>query len=241
MTEPDRTLARRLARESLERGDAIGWFENLYSAAAGNASLVPWADLKPNPNLLAWLDTQAATGRPRALVIGCGLGDDAEALAERGYRVTAFDVSATAIEWCRRRFPQSQVGYAVADALALPNAWHRSFDLIVEIYTLQVLPPELRPTAIEQIAACLAPGGTLLVIARARDVADDRGTMPWPLTRAELDGFASHGCAKPASPTFLTPAKPRRSAASEPNTCATNFATSPQFSFPPAAVDILQT
>jgi SAM-dependent methyltransferase len=194
MAEPDRTLARRLARESLERGDAIGWFENLYSAADGNAGVVPWADLKPNPNLLAWLDTRApATGQPRALVVGCGLGDDAEALAERGYRVTAFDVSVTAIDWCRRRYPQSQVEYGVADVLTLPEAWHQGFDLIVEIYTLQVLPPELRPTAIEQLAACLAPGGTLLVIARAREQADDRGTMPWPLLRAELDHFTAHG------------------------------------------------
>jgi SAM-dependent methyltransferase len=203
MTEPDRTLARRLARESLERGDAVGWFENLYSAAAGNASVVPWADLKPNPNLLDWLDTQAAAiGHPRALIVGCGLGDDAEALAERGYRVTAFDVSSTAIDWCRRRFQRSPVDYAVADALALPEAWHHSFDLIVEIYTLQVLPPELRPTAIEQLAACLAPGGTLLVIARARDEADDRGTMPWPLTPGELDRFTAHGLRETAFADF---------------------------------------
>lgn len=203
MSEPDRTLARRLARESLERGDAIGWFENLYSAAGGNAGVVPWADLRPNPNLLAWLDTQAAvTSNPRVLVVGCGLGDDAEALAERGYRVTAFDVSATAIDWCRRRFSQSQVEYAVADVLALPEAWHRGFDLIVEIYTLQVLPPELRPTAIEQLAACLAPGGTLLVIARARDEADDRGTMPWPLLRAELDRFTACGLQEAAFVDF---------------------------------------
>jgi hypothetical protein len=32
-----------------------------------------------------------------------------------------------------------------------------------------------------------------LVIARARDEADDRGTMPWPLLRAELDQFTAHG------------------------------------------------
>ncbi|MEX2111989.1 MAG: class I SAM-dependent methyltransferase [Pirellulales bacterium] len=203
MTEPDRTLARRLARESLERGDATGWFDALYSAAQGDPSVVPWADQTANPNLLDWLAQRPHEDGRRALVVGCGLGDDAEALSERGYRVTAFDVSPTAIGWCRRRFPQSNVNYEVADALSLPAAWRRSFDLIVEIYTLQTLPPELRATAISQLASCLAPGGTLLVVARARDVADEQGTMPWPLTRAELDQFVTHGLQSASFADFL--------------------------------------
>ncbi len=50
-----------------------------------------------------------------------------------------------------------------------------------------------RPTAIAEIARCVAPGGTLLVIARARDADDDRGTMPWPLTKEELGQFHASG------------------------------------------------
>lgn len=60
-----------------------------------------------------------------------------------------------------------------------------------EAYTLQVLPPELRPPAIRSIADCLAPGGTLLVIARARESADEPGTMPWPLLKNDLTGFSA--------------------------------------------------
>ena len=33
------------------------------------------------------------------------VGDDAEYLASRMARVTAFDVSPTSIDWCRKRFP----------------------------------------------------------------------------------------------------------------------------------------
>ncbi|MDZ7952448.1 hypothetical protein [Nostoc sp. DedQUE09] len=33
----------------------------------------------------------------KALVIGCGLGDDAEALAHLGFEVTTFDISPTAM------------------------------------------------------------------------------------------------------------------------------------------------
>ena len=60
-----------------------------------------------------------ATGK-KALTIGCGLGDDAEQLAEWGFSTTAFDVSETAIRACRRRFPDSRVQYVAADLLQPP-------------------------------------------------------------------------------------------------------------------------
>jgi SAM-dependent methyltransferase len=194
MTQPDRTTARRLAQESLAKGDATGWFDALYTHAQGDEAQIPWADMRPNASLTAWLARRAATTeKQRALVIGCGLGDDAEALAALGCRVTAFDVSASAIDWCRKRFPRTRVDYSVADVLNLPTAWHSTFDLVVEIYTLQVLPPELRQMAMAQMAQCVAPGGTLLLIARGREPTEERGTMPWPLDRDELAYFSQCG------------------------------------------------
>ena len=52
---------------------------------------MPWADLAPNPRLVRAL-AGAADGR-RAIVIGCGLGDDAEHVASLGLTTMAFDVS----------------------------------------------------------------------------------------------------------------------------------------------------
>ncbi len=194
MSQPDRSTARRLAAESLALGDATGWFEQLYGQAQGDASRIPWADCSVNPHFAAWLArrNQQAPGR-RALVVGCGLGDDAEALAALGYRVTAFDVANSAITWCRRRFPASTVDYCVADLLKLPETWTAAFDFVLEIYTLQVLPAELRPQATAQLARTVAPGGTLLVVARGREVDDEPGAMPWPLVREELNAFNQHG------------------------------------------------
>jgi SAM-dependent methyltransferase len=196
MPQPDRTLARRLAAESLARGDAVGWFETLYRAAGDNAATIPWADLGVNPSLAEWFERQPASqanqpGANRALVVGCGLGDDAEFLAARGFAVTAFDVSATAVQWCRKRFGQSEVSYVAADLLAPPAEWRGGFDFVFEAYTLQVLPPEVRPQAVRSLVEFLAPGGMLLVIARAREPGDEAGTMPWPLTRDDLAGFAA--------------------------------------------------
>src|SRR5256885_1534698 len=96
----DREQVRRLARESLERGDATGWFESMYREAAGEPMGIPWANLKVNPNFIAWAQREKLAGDgKRALVVGCGLGDDAEALVGMGFETTAFDVAPTAIEW----------------------------------------------------------------------------------------------------------------------------------------------
>ncbi len=123
------------------------------------------------------------------MIVGCGLGDDAEAVALCGFDLTAFDVSATAVEWCRRRFPASPVTYQVVGPFRSPSEWGRAFNFVFESYTLQVLPPKLRPRAIERIAGFVAPGGTLLVLTRDRDAADAPGELPWPLTRDGLNAF----------------------------------------------------
>jgi hypothetical protein len=67
------------------------------------------------------------------------------------------------------------------------------FDLVTEIYTVQALYGKARVAAIEALPGLVAPGGTLLVIARATDEEDpvrDPAMMPWPLTRSELESLA---------------------------------------------------
>lgn len=185
---------RRLAGESIARGDALGWFEDLYRSAGAEWERVPWADLVPNPLLVEWLASPDAAGlRGRALVVGCGYGDDAEALAAAGFAVTAFDVAPSAIEACRARYPATTVEYVVADALAPPPAWHGAFDLVFESYTLQVLPPAARAPLLARLAETVAPGGALLVLCRGRDPEDPEGDLPWPLLRAELDALRAEG------------------------------------------------
>ena len=191
MTEANRATARDIAQGHLKEGDPLGWFEDLCSRSGEDISIIPWADLIPNPNLVEWLDQQGpVTGL--ALKVGSGLGDDAEELARRGLETTAFDISPSAIERSRTRFPKSPVSYLVADLFLAPGEWLGRFDFVVESYTLQVLPPDLRARAIEAIASFVAPGGTLVVIARGREPNEPEGKMPWPLTRDELALFQAH-------------------------------------------------
>jgi len=179
---------RGLVAESIADGDATGWFEKLYAAAENGDAIVPWADGLPNPNLVSWAAGLSGAGR-RALVPGCGLGYDAEFLASLGFEVTAFDISPTGVAGAQRANPDSAVRYQVADLTDLPAEWIGAFDLVMEAYTLQPLFGEVRAAAIASVHRAVAPGGTLLVIARATnetDPARDPASMPWPLTHAEL-------------------------------------------------------
>ena len=188
-----RARARALAAASLGRGDAGGWFEELYRGAEGDASKIPWVDHRPNSHLVEWLERERVPGVGTALVVGCGLGDDAEELARRGFKVTAFDLSASAIEWCKRRFPQSVVEYVACDLSATPVVWHQAFGLVFEAFTLQAMPPEARTGGFAALARLVAPEGRLLVVTRAREADEPMTTLPWPLSREELRAFDEAG------------------------------------------------
>ena len=206
---PDRTRARQLAAEFLAKGDPTGWFEQLYREAEAGGSPVPWAELRPNPNLLEfWKNQPLPSAGKTALKIGCGFGDDAEQLARWGFQTTAFDIAETAIRTSRGRFPRSRVEYVQADLFHPPPEWLHRFDFVLESYTLQALPPELRSTAIGQVAAFVAGGGHLLIVARGRDESDPRGEMPWPLTRAELNQFVEAGLRELSFEDFQDPEEP---------------------------------
>jgi hypothetical protein len=79
------------------------------------------------------------------------------------------------------------VTYVAADLLDPPAAWRHAYDLVVEIYTVQVLRDDARATALRTLPALVAPGGTLFVFARGRDADEPEGDLPWPLTRAEVE------------------------------------------------------
>lgn len=200
----ERRTARRMAADAIGAGTPLAWFEELYALAEGDPSVIPWADMTVNPNLELWLQRERVDGtNRRALVVGCGAGDDAEALASRGFDVTAFDISPTCIDWCLKRFPSSTVEYVTADVFDSPVEWTGRFDFIVEAYTLQVLPPDLRAEAIRRIASFVASDGTLLIITRGRDEKDDPGQMPWPLLRSELNLFVASGLVENSSEDYL--------------------------------------
>jgi 2-polyprenyl-3-methyl-5-hydroxy-6-metoxy-1,4-benzoquinol methylase len=205
----DRTRARELAAEFIRKGDPTGWFEVLYKEAEEGKSTVPWADRGANPSLIEFwkMNPQAVQGK-KALVIACGLGDDAEQLAAWGFETAAFDIAETAIRTARQRFPKSEVKYRVADLFQPPAEWERKFDFVFESNTVQALPVELRVRAIQKIAEFVRPGGKLLAIVRGREENEAASELPWPLTRAEMHEFVRAGLAEESFEEYFDEEEP---------------------------------
>ncbi len=175
-----------------EHEDATGWFERLYADAAGGNAVIPWDRGRVTPQLVEWAEATDLTGNGRrALVVGAGLGENAEYIARRGFATVAFDVSPTAVHLARQRFPDSIVEYRVADLLDPPAEWSDAFDLVVEVATIQSLPYHVRGAAIVHVGQMVAPGGRLIIIAYGTAGAPDPEGPPWPLTREEVDAFAT--------------------------------------------------
>lgn len=115
----------------------------------------------PNGALVAEIDGVPAG---TALDVGAGEGGDAIWLAERGWSVTASDISTAALD--RIRAEAQHRGLPVdclhADANALAPFGSRRFDLVAAHYASIPRTPDDR--AIRNLVDAVAPGGTLLVV-----------------------------------------------------------------------------
>jgi len=127
----------------------------------------------------------------RAVVVGCGLGADAEFLAGLGFETVGFDIAETAVRVAQERHQGTPVSYQVGDLLDLPREWVHAFDLVVDVFTVQALPDPPRAAAIVNVGRLVGPGGTLVVVAYRGDSTWD--PPPWPLTREEVAAFATDG------------------------------------------------
>ncbi|MEM8765883.1 MAG: methyltransferase domain-containing protein [Pseudomonadota bacterium] len=110
----------------------------------------------PSEWLLTYLDETAGAGR--ALDLACGAGRNALALAERGWRVDAVDVSPVALA----------LGQQVAEARQLSGLRWIVADLETELpvagpYELILIVRYLDRALLEALPALLAPGGSLLL------------------------------------------------------------------------------
>jgi len=189
-----RARARELAAGFAEKGDAFGWFDEFYKEAAGNNEQIPWADLEPNRFFKDWAERNNLKGNGRkALVVGCGLGDDAIYLDDLGFSVTAFDISSTAIEWAKRLHRERDIQFEIADLFQPFRGWLGGFEFVLEIYTIQPLPLEMRPGVIDAIASFVAPKGELVLVTRGRDDDEVPAELPWPLSRKDLSKFEANG------------------------------------------------
>jgi hypothetical protein len=180
-----------MAAESIAAGDLTGWSERLYAAAEAGQTVVPWDRGAPSRYLTEWAGALHGAGQ-RAVVAGCGLGDDAEFIAGLGFQTTAFDISPTAIAaappvcWLGGALPgrgPAQPASCLAACLRPGRGEPAPAGA----------PDPPRRDAIARLGDLVAPQGTLIVIARAREPGQRVQGPPWALTRAEVSAFADGG------------------------------------------------
>lgn len=153
-------------------------FEMAYAAGTP-----PWDVGRPQPAMVEAAESGLVSGR--VLDAGCGTGELALYLADRGHDVFGVDASETAIERARERAVARghDTTFEVADLLALPDfGW---FDTVVDSGVLHVFDDAERDRYLATLAERLCPDGRLLAVVWAED-APDGG--PRRYAEAELVG-----------------------------------------------------
>jgi len=173
--------------------EATSWFNDYYKEADKEIDTIAWAKGETNPFLSEYLDNFHGTPS-KAIVVGCGLGDDAFALYAAGFDVTAIDISPEAIEWAKERFDGAEIDFRVADLFDLPETLLGQFDFVFEAFTIQSLPLALRGRVISAITSLMTPDAKILAVCNAKLDHEKFEGPPWPLTFNELRLFTMKEC-----------------------------------------------
>ncbi len=138
---------------------------------------------------LAWALAALEPGNGRrVLELGCGAGNIAGWLVDRGFDVTGIDISPTAIAWATERaIPGAR--FMIGDLVAnIPG----EFDLVIDGHCLHCIIGDDRARLLANVRDALVPGGSLFVATMCGEI-----TLPAlracfdPVTRCQVvDGVA---------------------------------------------------
>ncbi len=133
------------------------FWEQLYRADVEAG----WELGRATPPLVDYFEAHPPTGL-RVLVLGCGRGHEARLLAGLGATVTALDFAPAAIAAAvAATATDLKIDYQVGDLFELSRSPAR-YDLIAEHCCFCAIEPKRRDEYVDQVAAALVPGGTLV-------------------------------------------------------------------------------
>ena len=139
-------------------------FDRIYRDA--EPGQIAWHYDDPPAQLLTVIDS-GKVAPCKALELGCGLGSQCVALAQRGFEVTGVDCSVATIEQARVSADKAgvKVDFVVGDVLAPLEGLSPPYDFAWDWEVLHHIFPAQRGPFAQAVAELLVPGGRYLSVA----------------------------------------------------------------------------
>lgn len=167
------------------REDAdVSFFDTAYEGRP------PWDIGRPQRAIVELAEAGKIVGS--VLDVGCGTGEHALYLAERGHDVVGVDLAPRAIELARAKAAErgSRADLRVWDALRVDELG-RTFDTAIDVGMFHTLSDEERPRYARSLHAAIVPGGHAFVLCWSERNAWGYG--PRHVTHMELLGTFERG------------------------------------------------
>jgi len=148
-------------------------------------TLPPWDVGRPQP-VFAELERAGELSPGRVLDVGCGTGENALYLAERGFSATGVDLSSRAIAAARAKAAQRdlKVDFQTGNALSLVFK-AGVFDNIIDSGLFHTFTDDDRPVYVREMARVLVPGGRYFMLCFSEKEPTSWGG-PRRITRREI-------------------------------------------------------
>jgi cyclopropane fatty-acyl-phospholipid synthase-like methyltransferase len=143
----------------------------------------PWDIGRPQASIVRLAEAGEIGGS--VLDVGCGTGENALYLAERGHEVVGVDAAPAAIEraQAKARDRGIEAKFLVWDALRLAEL-ERVFDTAIDVGLFHSFQDEERPVYAESLHAAIEPGGRYLMLCWSER--NEWGYGPRRVTQAEI-------------------------------------------------------
>ncbi len=169
------------------------YWKNVYKgkvkfASKNNSDVIPWEIKTVDPNLKQFLDSiDLNTGE--LLELGSGSGYDSVYLADRGFNVTAIDVSEDVIELSKKIHVNSKVNFIAVDFFQ--DSTDKKFDVIYDRGFLHNYKNRLQEI-FEKLNALLTDNGKLIIITGSPCQPIIESCMPPPIFLGEIEYYSSN-------------------------------------------------